>query len=131
MPTETSWTMELSEEDNNRVFMSEALEGRLNSLVPENTAGTFTLSLTHGSKNWNFDIYDFSRKSKNTFTIGILVPKIPAEVLNLSTVSASMICDDNIIKSGKFSINEILVKKKPQINQWYVCIIMSAIPTYS
>ena len=131
MPTETSWTMELSEEDNNRVFMSEALEGRLNSLVPENTAGTFTLSLTHGSKNWNFDIYDFSRKSKNTFTIGILVPKIPAEVLNLSTVSASMICDDSIIKSGKFSINEILVKKKPQINQWYVCIIMSAIPTYS
>ena len=131
MPTETSWTMELSEEDNNRVFMSEALEGRLNSLVPENTTGTFTLSLTHGSKNWNFDIYDFSRKSKNTFTIGILVPKIPAEVLNLSAVSASITCDDSIIKSGKFSINEILVKKKPQINQWYVCIIMSAIPTYS
>lgn len=117
----TSKIMKLTEQDNNRVFISDNLRGRLVETKP---ASCISLHIKNGN-----EIRDYSsvesiglNNENNCITICAINSQVPYEFFNTDTSFVTISVGDNIILNSELRFHEILFEKAPSVegDKWKI-----------
>jgi len=100
-------TMNLTEADNNRVFMSEGLENRL---ITSETVSRMQLIVTSGNSLWSYDVEHVTKKCNGKYEITCLGDKPNQCLFEVEQAGFILSVDDETLVDNRFEIAELAVQ---------------------